>query len=754
MADLKQLSVALRNAHNAGDVEAARRLAAAIQRQKQAAKPVRLRAATDPTAIGTETEALDNAFLAEREGNQELAQAFRARADEIRMSEMGGIDRFRAGMGKAYTDTARGIGQLLGVVSQEEIDAAARNDQALMDTGAGLAGNIGGHISTLLVPAGAAVKVGANAPRLANVARVVLNPRAAATAQGAKGLGQTLAAAGAVGASQAALQPVVTGDTRIGNAAEGFAYGVAGQGLGEGLGYVARRAIRAAAPGRQAEATAGDILRNAMSNPRTADVIQSGAASGQRIMGSAPTTAEATRDMGLAGLERVMRTRGESAREFAALDAERNAARVRAIQQTFRGASDDAAESMRSAVQEAQGPVIREARRATGAETARVVSMIDRMTKSPRFANSPPVQQTLATVRGLLVSPIDDAGRLSAARGIANEIMTNPGRMSSADFDAVREAARLVRGAAQRGESSEAVLQQVRAIKPKSMAARAHLANMQRALRTAERGKPDVASLYNARKYITTTLMSRADAEQMFALRSVVSRLDETIGEVAPGYRQYLSDYAQGMREADQAAVGARLLRSGAARPSDTATPVSLGARTVTAIQNMDQLVRSATSFPRATARRTLTPEQMRVAREVAADIDSQAWVQGQSRASKGSQTAEMSEGQNALARLATGVAAGSVPGGDMGVMAFEAILSEIGSKRGAAVQGLVAEALLNPQRAGEILSTLPVDVRREVVRIAGPTLGNLRAGAAAGIAGASASRARADNDQDRQAGQ
>ncbi len=724
MATEAQLLQALRRADAAGDVPAAQAIArriASMRQQPAPMTPEQKEAETQRLLPGVSTNPTDG---------------------------MGTTERLLAGFGKSFMDTGRGLGQLVGLVDQVDVDEAAATDAALMDTGAGLTGNIAGHLTQLFLPAGAATKAGAYAPRAANVGRIVLNPRNAATATGARGLAQTLTAAGAVGAGQAALQPVVTGETRIGNAAEGFAFGAAGQGLGEALGAGARAAIRAAAPGRQVQATAGDILRDAASNPQAV----TSARSGVLVPGSQPTLAEVTRDPGIAGLERALRTDPQFAREFAERDAARNAARVTAIEQAFNGASRESADALRAGVREAQGPAIREAIKQTGAETARVVSSLDRMAKAPRFVNSPPVQQALSTVRGLLVTPIDDAGRLSAARGIANDALANPGRMSSADFDAVREAARLVRGAAQRGESSDAVLAQVKAIKPKSLAAKAHLSSMMRALRTAERGKPDVASLYNARKYITGTLMGRADAEQMFALRSVVGKLDETISEVAPTYRQYLTDYAAGMRQADQAEVGARILASGRPTPSDPLARVQLGAGTVRAGANLDQTVRTATGFGRATAARTLTPAQIQTVRAVEADLDRFRWMAQQSRASQNSITAEATAGQNRLARLATGVAAGAIPGGNVGVMAADEILSQIGARRGEEVKRVVAEALLDPQRAGEILATLPVDVRREVIRIAGPTLGNLRAGSIAGLAGASSQRAAAGNDQDRQA--
>lgn len=716
---------------------------------------VRLQAKSDPSEVTTESEAFDNALLAERDGNNELAQAFRQRAGEIRAGEMSGFDQLRAGFAKSFVDTGRGLGQIVGLVSQDEVDEAAQRDAALMDTGGGLGGNIVGHLGQLLIPAGAATKAGAYAPRLANAGRVVLNPRVAATAQGTNAgarltrVGQTLGAAGTVGAAQAALQPVVSGDSRIGNAAEGFAFGAGGQGIAEGLGEIARQGIRAAGQGRQAAATAGNVLREASRSPA---VLQGRAGwTGEIVPGSVPSLAEATRDAGIAGLERTLRTKPEFAAQFAERDAARNAARVGFIERTFNGASRESADSIRAGVREAQGPAIREAMKQAGAETGRVVTSLDRMLKAPRFVNSPPVQQALSTVRGLLVTPIDDAGRLSAARGLANTVLANPGRMSSADFDAVKEAARLVRGASARGDTSESVMAQIKALKPQGMTARAHLASMQRALRTAEKGKPDVASLYNARKYITGTLMGRADAEQMFALRSVVGQLDKTITEVAPSYRQYLGDYAAGMRQADQAEVGARLLESGRQTASNPMARVELGANTVRQAANPDQLVRSATGFSRGTAKRTLTPAQMQAMKAVETDLDRYRWMAQQSRASQNSITAEATAGQNRLSQLATGVVADALPGGNVGLMAFDAILSQVGKRRGAEVQRLVAEALLDPTRAAEILSTLPVNVRDDVVRMIGPTLGNLRAGSTAGLALASADRAAAGNDRDRQ---
>ena len=635
---------------------------------------------------------------------------------------MSNFEKTFAGVGSSIAQTGRGLGQLVGAVSQEEVDMAAQDEAALLDTKAGFIGNIGGHIGQLLIPAGYAVKAGSAAPRLAMAGRVVLNPRAISSAAGAKGVLSGIGAAGAIGGLQAGIQPVVGDETRLGNAALGAAFGAGGQVVGEAIGAVARPIVRALGVGRQSEATAAAALRASASDPASIAALEAGRVGGQIVPGAVRTTAEVTRDKGLAALERVNRSKPGTAAVFSDIDEARNAARVGLVRSEFNGASRESAEALRNSVAQAQGPAIREATKQTGAESLRVASSIDRLLKSPRFRNVPAVQEKLSTFRGMLTQEIDDAGRISAARGVANDALANAGRMSSKDFDSVREAVRLVRGAAQRGEGSEQVLAQIKKLKPASSKAQVHLANMMRSLRTAEKGKPDVASLYNARKYATNTLMKGADAEVMTALRSTIGRLDDEIAAVAPTYKQYLKDYSQGMRQADQAEVGARLLATGRARPSDQAIGVQLGANTVQATRNLDQLVRGATGFQRGTAASTLTPQQIAAAQAVARDIDSQGWVQSQSRALQGqSITGELAEGNNRLGSMAAGVLADAIPGGNTGLMAADAILAQVGKRNGARVQGLVAEALASPDRARQILAVLPVDVRADVVRQLGP---------------------------------
>lgn len=132
-----------------------------------------------------------------------------------------GASQFLAGVGKSFADTGRGIGQVFGRVSQSEVDEARRRDADLMDTGTGVAGNVGGQIAQMWLPGGLASK-GATA-----VMRVA--PRLA-----------PYAAAASSGAAFGASQPVVSGESRAGNAGWSGAAGVAGQGVAQAAGRVAR----------------------------------------------------------------------------------------------------------------------------------------------------------------------------------------------------------------------------------------------------------------------------------------------------------------------------------------------------------------------------------------------------------------------------------------------------------------------------------------------------------------------------------
>lgn len=122
---------------------------------------------------------------------------------------MSGAGKFLAGAGKAFTDVGRGIGQRLGMVSEADVARSRALDAPLMDTGAGLAGNIAGGAAAF---APLAMVPGAN----------------------------TYAGAAGLGALTGALSPTTEGESVLANAGLGAAGGVMAQGLANTVGRAVR----------------------------------------------------------------------------------------------------------------------------------------------------------------------------------------------------------------------------------------------------------------------------------------------------------------------------------------------------------------------------------------------------------------------------------------------------------------------------------------------------------------------------------
>lgn len=177
MATLQELESAFMNAHRAGDDRAASVLANAVRTARQSQQ----QPSYDPT-----------------EG-------------------MSFFDKAAAGVGKSIYDTGRGIGQMLGMVSREEVDEAKKRDAALMNTGGGITGNIAGNLAqALFIPGGSTVKgaaliggsmgavqpVGTDESRLQNIA--IGAGLGGATSKGAHMLGDALEARAAAKSVQQA----------------------------------------------------------------------------------------------------------------------------------------------------------------------------------------------------------------------------------------------------------------------------------------------------------------------------------------------------------------------------------------------------------------------------------------------------------------------------------------------------------------------------------------------------------------------
>lgn len=212
---------------------------------------------------------------------------------------MSTTDKLLAGIGKGFVDTGRGVGQMLGLVSDKEVAEARKLDAPLMATGAGKVGSFAGNMAVALPS--------------------VLIPGA-----------NTVAGAALIGAAQGLVQPTVGDESRITNAGVG--------GLAGGGGVIAGRAAKGLYQGSKALAEpftqAGrDKIAGRVLNRFAADAdAVANAAGSVSPTGAVPTLAEVTRDRGVAQLQDALSTVDpQIGNRIGTRLTENNAARVNAL---------------------------------------------------------------------------------------------------------------------------------------------------------------------------------------------------------------------------------------------------------------------------------------------------------------------------------------------------------------------------------------------------------------------------------------
>lgn len=263
MADLERLKRALVNADRAGDIVAAQAFARQIRQQISAPSAKQSDPAMNPT------------------------------------SDMNTFERFAAGAGKSITDAGRGLGQMVGLVDQKDIEESRRLDAPLMNTGAGTAGNIAGNVA-LLAPTAAIP--GANTVTGATLINALAG---------------------------AALTPGTLGERAQAASFSGLGGG-AGIGAGKVISGAGRIANAAAMPLTKSgqEKIVGEVLRRAAGN-NADDVISRLRGATELVPGSMPTAAEVADSGGIAALQRAMSAANPDA--YAHRGMSNNAARVEAL---------------------------------------------------------------------------------------------------------------------------------------------------------------------------------------------------------------------------------------------------------------------------------------------------------------------------------------------------------------------------------------------------------------------------------------
>jgi hypothetical protein len=262
-------------------------------------------------------------FSGGKESQREAAQK-----DMERMADptagMSGVEKFRAGMGKAFTDVGRGVGQLLGQVSRQDVEESRKLDQPLMRSGAGMAGNVLGNVAaavpTAFIP-------GAN----------------------------TITGSAAIGAGMGLLQPSASTGETFKNVATGGIAGAAVPALMT-AGRVAKSFVEPFYESGRAQIM-GRALRQSAGN-QADDAMRAMQGAKELVPGSLPTAAEAAGNPGIAAMQRTATAIDPVAmNQLAARQAAQNEARVEVLRNLAgsSGAKEAAVEARDLAAQTAYG---------------------------------------------------------------------------------------------------------------------------------------------------------------------------------------------------------------------------------------------------------------------------------------------------------------------------------------------------------------------------------------------------------------
>ena len=604
---------------------------------------------------------------------------------------MSGFGKFAAGVGKSIYDTGRGVKQLFGGMSREEVDAQRQQDAALMETGAGLAGNIAGTVGQVLLPGGV-LKAASRVPDLARGAQVMNAASRAFLPNTIKG---AVAQGGAIGATQ----QVGTGDSRMSNTGLGALLSGVGVAVPRAAGAVYRSARNGivAPTVNGAQRAAARTIQELADDP--AALMQ---ARPSAIPGVRRTLFEESLVPSVARLETRSRGTANGWKEF---DAANDGARQAAIR-TFAG--DEAAlDGARAARSKAADPLYAAANKAEGVDTSRLVSQIKRLEKAQEGRTA--VQKGLADVRNLLVREVPEAERKKTALA-ALDAFASGGRKSAADFDAAKAAMSAVR----RGEVPQAQFV--------SQAGRDALKAAQKAMKTESAPQDKMRVIANVRLTINDMLAGKYGGESgqamagSRALMAVKNQLDRVAAKGSPEFAQATQAFRSMSAPVNRMQAGQRLLEQATSRNLD---PISGQYPLVSGmyggkVKGLDKLVQDATGFRKAKAANVFRPEDMRTIGNVQDDLSRSA-ARLQYGNGGGSHTASQGELGLTLARKAF---ARVIPG-------FNNSVEYLDAAARTRVDAALNEMLMNPAEFRRVAAALPPN-ERALVELAFTRLGQV----------------------------
>lgn len=235
-----------------------------------------------------------------------------------------------------------------------------------------------------------------------------------------------------------------------------------------------------------------------------------------------------------------------------------------------------------------------------------------------------------------------------------------------------------------------------------------------------------VQDAHNVRQYIDQLISGQVEgkAGAKFAqkeLMTVKDILDRQMRQAYPEWGKFLRDYKAASREIGQVSMGRTLLDKGPNISGVGDIPVLSPDKFAGAASDLDRVARQATGFKRARADNIVTPDQSRVVDEVRRDLER--FARSNSRAapvSGGSATMQNAVGGTRVQDALGPVGATMIePVSGAALLFLNAARKNYGEK----VAVIVNEAILNPDRAAEVLARLPPKSRRAITRQIAPLL-------------------------------
>lgn len=373
---------------------------------------------------------------------QRAMDATRAQQDAERIGEMSWPEKLAVGVGRGFNDIGQGVKQLglqageaLGLADEgraaeythqvgDELAAyeTLRKDSPYLTGG----GRIVGNIAALPIPGGAG---GTMAARIGTSAL-------AGAAQGGlrfAGEGESRLENAAIGGTVGALMPpAIAGVLKAGKVTTG-AVKKAADWLAKAMPNMTRA---------QQERAAAQMIREAAANPAA---LTRAANPQQFVAGTQQTLAEATDDVGMAGLQRTLQSMNpEFNNRVSQIAGANNTARVEALRQGFGGADEASAVAIEQARNQATQPLLDAARKVKGVDTKPTLRLADRILRA-REGNDT-VTGIIQRVRDILGREgMDDVQRLHNARQEIGNILgglspaQQSGKAASRELLAIRQ---------------------------------------------------------------------------------------------------------------------------------------------------------------------------------------------------------------------------------------------------------------------------------------------------------------------------